>query len=288
MKKNKLFKLFSVSLLSLSLAVSCNKDEEQISSQDTQDISDENQSEAYFQDLDDMTAVTVASPSDTEYSTGRVSSIISISDNRFECAQVTLVRDSDSNADFPKGVITIDFGTTGCTDARQNVRTGKVILTYNGKRYQQGSTIVTTLDNYTVNDIKLEGVRTLTNVQASPSSAPRFNVVLQNGKATFPDATVATRTSNITWQWERAANPVDDQLIIDQASTASGTTRKGRNYEVSLLEDLVYKRFCGMAVQGVKKYIINGAKTVTIDYGDGACDRSVTVTVNDITRKISI
>jgi hypothetical protein len=99
---------------------------------------------------------------------------------------------------------------------------------------------------------------------------------------------VATRESNITWQWIRATNPADSKLIIDQSSTASGTTKAGRNYQVSLLAQLEYLRFCGIAVTGIKRYVINGEKEITVDYGDGQCDKEVTVTVNGVVRKIRV
>ena len=152
-----------------------------------------------------------------------------------------------------------------------------------------GSTVVTTTDNYTINGIKLEGTRTLTNITGSTSDAPKFEAMLANGKATFiADGTVAERESDITWQWTRAANPADDYLTIDQSSTASGVTRAGRSYEVSLTKALKYKRFCGIAVEGIKNYIIDGSKQITIDYGDGTCDKSVTITVNGITRNLTV
>jgi hypothetical protein len=189
--------------------------------------------------------------------------------------------------DSPHGIITVDFGT-GCIDNRLNVRKGKLKFAYNGRRFQPGSTVVLTTDNYSINDIKLEGTRTSTNVQGSTSAAPKFNVVLSNGKATFPDASIAERESDITWEWIRAANPSDDYLIIKSNSTASGTTRGGRSYDVSLVEDLKYKRFCGIAVDGIKRYIIDEEKEIVIDYGDGTCDKAVMITVNGVTRNISV
>jgi hypothetical protein len=279
----------SIVMFAITLVMSCNNDEDQFTSQDTRDITEESLSDAYFQDLDDLTAVTIAAPSDVDYDGGRVASSVNIQDNRFQCdgVLITLLRDPASTQEMPKGVITVDFGA-GCEDLRGNVRTGKIIMTYSGRRFIPGSTVVTTLENYTINSIKLEGTRILTNVQENTSGVPRFNAVLENGKATFPDGSIAERTSSITWQWVRAVNPADDKLIIDNNSVANGKTRGGRTYEVSLIEDLVYKRFCGMAVQGIKKYVINGSKNITIDYGDGTCDRLITVTVNDITRNVSV
>jgi len=268
------------------------KDEDKLTVADTQDITEEAVTDSYYQDMDDMAGVAVNAPSDTQYAGGRVQTTytITVSDSRMNCEGivVSVTPDPSSTADAPKGVLTIDFGAAGCSDGKGNTRTGKLIFTYNGRRFQPGSTVVTTTDNYTINGVKLEGVRTLTNVSGSTAEAPKFNVVLSNGKATFPDATVALRESNITWQWIRANNPLEDYLLIDASSTANGTTRGGRTYSVSLSKALKYKRFCGIAVEGTKKYLIDGSKEITIDYGDGTCDYSVVITVNGVTRSLTV
>lgn len=290
--KSKLLKssamLFAASVLTIS---SCNEDEpERITPQDSADLSEEAVTDAYFQDLDDMAGVAIEAPSETEYSNGRTSATITIQDHRFDCdgIVITVEPDAESTTEIPKGVLTVDFGTSGCTDLKGNVRRGKLIFTYHGKRFMPGSTVVVTTHQYAINDVTLEATRTSTNAQSSTSDAPRFNVTLDNGKATFPDGLFATRESNITWQWNRAANPIDDNLQIESTSTASGTTRGGRNYEVTLTEDLIYKRHCGIAVSGIKNYSIDGTKEISINYGTGTCDRSFSVTVNGVTRDITL
>jgi hypothetical protein len=291
MKTNMLLKSTSYLIIAAVALISSCKDEERITAKDTQDITEEAETDTYFQDMDDMAGVAVSS--DAATAGGRVASgarSITVNDDRFKCTGivVTIEPASTSTVDVPKGKITVDFGTTGCTDLRGNVRTGKLFFTYNGKRFQPGSTVITTSENYTINGIKLGGTRTLTNVSTSTSDAPKFNIVLTGGTATFEDGTSATRESNITTQWIRATNPLEDKLIIDQSSVASGNTRGGRAYQVSLLKQLEFKRACGVAVSGIKKYVIDGTKEITIDYGDGTCDKSITITVNGITRSITV
>ena len=81
---------------------------------------------------------------------------------------------------------------------------------------------------------------------------------------------------------------MDDSIEIETTSTASGVRRSGRSYEVTLLENLVYKRHCGIAVSGVKKYVVDGKREITIDYGDGVCDKDFTITINGVTRMLSL
>jgi hypothetical protein len=290
MKNNKLLKSTSILMIASIAWMSSCKDEEKISARDTQDVTEEAVTDTYFQDMDDMAGVAVQS--DAATNGGRLAGgreVTGITDDRFKCsgAIVTIVADPNSTTTAPKGVITVNFGTTGCPDLRGNIRTGKLFFTYNGKRFVTGSTIVTTGENYTINGIKLEGTRTLTNLGGSTAEAPKFNVTLAGGKATFEDGTSAQRESSITMTWVRGTTVADDKLVIDQSSTASGTTRGGRQYAVSLLKQLEFKRSCGIAVSGTKKYVIDGTKEITIDYGDGTCDKTVTITLNGITRTIT-
>lgn len=279
--------LFSTVLFA---AFSCN-DEDRLSVQDNQDISEEALTDSYFQDMDDLAGVAVQAPTETQFSGGREKATFTVTnDHRFRCngepLTITLNRTS-TDPNNPQGTIIVDFGT-GCTDLKGNTRSGKLTFQYNGRRFMPGSTVIITGQNFRMNGVLLEGTRTLTNVTASSIDAPSFNATLVNGKATFEDGTTATRQSNITWTWIRNTNPSEDKLVISTSSTASGVTRGGRNYAVSILQALEYKRFCGIAVKGVKRYLINNEKEVVIDYGDGTCDRSMTVTVNGETRNITV
>src|SRR5688572_8598677 len=254
MKLPNLFsKIVTLSLVgSLLLASSC-KEEERLTAADTADISEEALTDSYFQDMDDIGGIAIESPNDDQYNGGRTSGIITITDNRFNCAVVTI--EATGTFEQPEGVITVDFGS-GCIDNRLNVRKGRLIFAYTGRRFGPGTSVVLTTDNYSINDVTLVGTRTSTNVQGSTDEAPKFRVVLEDGLATFPDGSFATRESDITWSWIRAGNPSEDHLIIEQGSTANGVTRGGRTYQVSLVEQLKYKRFCGIAVEGIKRYEI--------------------------------
>ena len=277
-------------ILFLTVAVSCT--DNAIDKEETETINEELLQESKGQDLDDMTGIVIEAPTEEQMGSGRTAGTITVNDERFKCSGVvvTLTPGPNSTRENPNGVITVDFGTAGCTDARDNTRTGKLIITYSGRRFVPGSTVVTTTENYTINGVKLEGTRTLTNVTSSTNET-KFNVKLVNGKATFDTNVSATRNSDITWVWNRNNTPLnfaDDKLIIEQGSHAEGTTRDGKTYEMSVTQQLEYIRFCGIAVKGVKRFLIDGSKEIFINYGDGTCDRVVTITVNNTTRTISV
>lgn len=149
-----------VLVASVAGILSCKEEEpSRLTLQDTADLTEEAITDAYFQDMDDIAGVAIEAPTETEYSSGRTSGSVVIEDHRFNCdgIVVTVAPGAASTPEVPEGVLTIDFGTSGCTDPKGNVRKGKLIFTYHGKRFMPESTIVTTTENYELNGVKLEG-----------------------------------------------------------------------------------------------------------------------------------
>ncbi len=254
--------------LSLALLVSCNNDETtpDFSPEEIEDANLDALEDSYFDDGDDMVTEAFTS-TDADLSGGKVNS-----DERLLCA--TLTR-SGSKGD---GSLRLDFGA-GCTDPRGNVRTGAIVVVHEGSWNEAGSQWSITFEEYSINGIKIEGTRTVTVVSVTDSLVV-YEVVLADGKITWPDGRVATREVNRRREHERNENNILDRLII--YGTAQGTFRNGRGYSIEILERLIYRRACAaegviIPVSGVK-LIKHGNRELTVDYGDGTCDNIVTLT----------
>ncbi|HEY5690380.1 MAG TPA: hypothetical protein VIS49_02900 [Cyclobacteriaceae bacterium] len=280
-------------LLALFSVFSCTEDVgPTLTEDDSVSVENEAVADSYFEDADDITALVVSSDNGTVEG-GKVSAggrIINLSDFRLNCAQVTIEFADNSTILQPKGTITIDFGD-GCTDDRGNVRTGKIIITFIGRRFLPQSSIVTTFDGYTINEVLVEGTRTVTNSSGSLEDHPSFTIVVEGGKLTWPDGTTATRDSNRRREWIRAANPLNDEWRV--TGNAAGTNRREISYTMEITEALVYKRQCAisnrifMPVAG-EKVLTTETRQMKINYGDGECDRMVKVTINGKSEDIEI
>lgn len=279
-------------MLLMAIGISCTETESPLQ-QEASYVAEDAIIDAYFEDVDDLAGIVVGSADATAGNTGRMSETIVVTDLRIcEDATLTLTIDEEASAPgHPVGDIVIDFGTEGCEGPGGNVRKGKILIHFEGRRFLPESVITTTFENYEINGIKLEGTRTLTNISESTEEAPIFQVELENGKAIWPDATEATRTHCFIREWVREPNPINDVLKVSQcgdaANAASGTNRRGRSYTMSILTTLEYKRCAPIAVKGVKQFVADG-RTISIDYGDGACDRIVTLTVEGTVRTVSV
>lgn len=288
--------LLGFALLSLTFLSSCLDDKFELSDQDSQNIENEAVTDGYFEDAEDMATLAVAAEPESEG--GRIPSFGRVtgtkpSDLRFqgECVKVMLEIAEDSELGNPHGYITIDFGD-GCTDSKGNIRKGIIMVEFSGIWFMPGSEIVTTFDGYHINGVRIEGTRTITNVTGSLISAPKFEIVLEDGRATWPDETFATREGSHTREWVRALNPSQDQWVVE--GSATGSNRNGIMYQVEITKPLVYKRECAisnrvfMAVEGTKVLTVNGDHVISIDYGTGACDRIVTITFNGQSRSVIV
>ncbi|MEM7549855.1 MAG: hypothetical protein AAF363_09275 [Bacteroidota bacterium] len=244
-------------------------------SQELEIAQNEAETESLYEDVDDLSSVAF---NNEVASNGRVQE-----DARFLCADI--VRDTASQT------ITITFPEEGCPGPGGRVRRGTIIVDYDGSRFRPGSTITWTLQNFSVNGVQIEGTRTLENLNASTDEAPMHRITISDARISYLNGDVATRNANRVRTWERALNPLNDQIIMSASEgsefSAEGITRRGIEYRVIIIEPIVYQRGCKLGpnrtffpVSGVKQISANG-RIITVDYGDGTCDTIITVTTSD-------
>jgi hypothetical protein len=263
---------------------------------DAVNVESEATTEAYSADALDISTDAISGISDAQLN-GREATtepVTSLSTNdKLKCATITINRTGTTNA--PAGVITIVFPNDGtCKDVRGISRRGTITITYSGRRFVPGSVITTTFSDYYIGAVKIEGVHTLTNVTPVGTNLyPRFNIVITGGKATFLDGSTVTREQNFTREWQRQADPTQDKWVLFAGGSAAGSNRKGKVYTMNITKDLVYSRACQIsdrvfiAVAGEKTFI-SETKSLTINYGDGACDNTVTITINGKSKDVTV
>ncbi len=239
------------------------------------EISDDVELETSYEEVDDL----ALAGAEYDFSTSGKSE----ADGRFDCAELTKVNTDDGV------IITIDFGD-GCEGPNGKEIAGILKITKSGNHWIPGSVMSVELIGFSINEVDLEGIRTVTNISESIDDAPVFSIILAGGKATWPDGRFATREVDRTRTLIRGANPLGDEIHVE--GVASGTSREGNSYEVLILERLVFKRSCRgskkfIPVSGVKQ-ITKGDKVIIIDFGDGTCDNLATMTVGGVTTEITI
>lgn len=188
---------------------------------------------------------------------------------------------------FPK-TVTIDFGT-GCVGKDGKMRSGKIVTIFTGPMKIPGSKTSTTFLNYNVDSFHVEGTYTIENSSTSNKQAWTVNVI--NGKI--------TNTQTNKWvQWNATHEhkqikgngtpgyPSDN--VYEITGNSQGSNSNGNSWTSEITEPVIKKFTCQWRVQGQITITRNAKRTAILDYGDGTCDNKATVTVNGVTRIITL
>lgn len=202
-----------------------------------------------------------------------------------DCPTVTI---DPVDGSYPR-TMTIDFGTDGCTGIDGRVRKGQIVVTLTDTLSNVGAVRTATFVDFFVDDAQLEGTRTLTNLGPNADGDPSFSRTVDGGKITFPNGDVSTwEADHLITVTEGSNTPARLDNVWEVTGGGSGVNRNGKAFTTLIVTPLVHKRICPWTVSGVKNLTIED-KTVTIDYGNGDCDRQAIVTgPNGNTRQILI
>ncbi|MFK7899967.1 MAG: hypothetical protein AB8B61_04330, partial [Cyclobacteriaceae bacterium] len=265
---------------------SCDKEQETVieASTNTQEIIDNTDSENEFNDLSSITREITDNATYTSSSSGRITAL---------CHTITKNNANSNDLD----TITIDFGTTGC-DYYGRTRKGKIIFTYTDRHRNTGAVITTTLDNYYVDNTKVEGTREVKNQGPNVDGNLVFTVSVTGGKLTFSDSSTALwsssgRTRTVDLQ-DTPEDKSDDIISVSGTTTNVSRTGVTRTSTVNTATPLVFYSTCKqeggligkhrwIPVSGIKEVEIertSGTFSRSIDFGDGSCDQKFEVTTS--------
>jgi len=185
--------------------------------------------------------------------------------------------------------VTVDYGESNCDCNDGKTRRGKIITTFTGNYHAPGTIITHTPEDYYVNNIKFEGNKTIENMGLNAAGQPYFNIQI-NAVATLTSGETVVYTSTRVRTWTAGFNTLlnwfDDEYDI--TGTATGTFSSGGGYTSSCFTTPVHIEVgCGFPVRGTIEVTPESRPVRVVDYGNGVCDATFTVTVNGQTYTVN-
>ncbi len=282
MKTTKFFKELSSALFILLAAgmifVSCKKDdteEPEATTPENVTTTSESVSESEYEDIYKMSAEAIDSLQVSSYT-------ISVA----ACASLTY--------DTTTQVAIIDFGTSGCTGLDGRVRSGMIVINYNGVYPEPGSTLIITANDYTVDGMSISGTYTINGVVRNTSGHLEFTTSLADGVLTYPDG------SHIEWEFNRTKEWMEGEgtgIVLDDVwsitGSSSGKAVNNVTFTTVITEPVIMKSECWASqivypVSGEKEIIPMGLSPRVIDFGEGNCDKIVYLIVNGNTYTVTL
>lgn len=194
---------------------------------------------------------------------------------------------------FPN-TMTIDFGTS-CTGYLGIERSGKIIATFTGPYAEAGTVITVVPEDYYVNGNKVEGTKTVTNLGLNDDGNLYFEVIVADALITLATGeTISWESSRVrTWIAGNGTPEIEDDVYsisdgIAAEYAVTGINRNGTPFSAHIAEPLIRALDCRWMKSGVLEIYPEGFETRSIDYGDGTCDNTATLTVGDFVTEITL
>lgn len=267
------------------LFTACNEDEEKETAPQEATVADDNTG---MNESDDIIAVS-EEDMDKNGANMRVSAT---SYTNASGATVTFTPQGDNAT----GSIVLDFGNGIKSPVDGRTRSGKIFISFDGRYRVPNTTQIITLDKYTVNGVKVEGKKTLTNSGNNPYVATSTRIVVEGGKLTYPDGKTIEWNCDRVRNWDSKGTDwvfADDEFTL--TGTANGKSKEGVSFTAAINngKPLLWKVSC----LGVSRFVpVSGELSVTpkdmsarvIDYGNGSCDKQVTLSVDDKSWEVTL
>ncbi len=183
----------------------------------------------------------------------------------------------------------IDFGAANCTAANGRMRRGVLHVTFTGPYHAPGTVITITPQDYYVDNNHVEGTKTVTNMGLNDDHLPYFTIVEDLTVTAGNGSWTATHHAERIRTWAQGSDtpdPSDDAYVI--TGHGHGVNRHSHAYVMNIQEPLHVHAGCPFITQGVVAVTPENQPTRTLDYGDGSCDNTATVTVNGQSFTITI
>ncbi|MDX2305350.1 MAG: hypothetical protein NW226_21245 [Microscillaceae bacterium] len=255
------FYVLAFSMMSI-FCVSCNQEEEITVDDevDTQSLSDEAEIEAISDELFILSEIAL------DQTQGKSA--------KAECPSIS--------QNIQQKSITLDFGS-GCTGPYGVLEyKGKLIVTYEIESGAITPRTITTQD-FSVNGNSVEGTLTASGFEESETGVYSYDLTYDLSLG-FKDNSTYSQAATYNVQWLEGFGDDDyTNDLIQSTGSLTGTNRKGDDYGSTILTPLLRKTSCAsensfVTVSGIKETQPARLGTYSINYGDGACDKMVTIT----------
>ena len=179
--------------------------------------------------------------------------------------------------------VTLDFGE-GCELPTGNLVSGKVNLSYILDLEAASNRVELTLEDFTFNDVLVEGDANIVRVRSNESGNPQ-GTANATFVATWPNGDTASFTGTRTREWIEGFGTGfwgDNVFLITGKRTY--ISRAGNEFVKEVITPLRRELSCRFIVSGVLD-ISRLGNTARLDFGDGSCDAKGTLTYADGTEE---
>ena len=167
--------------------------------------------------------------------------------------------------------ITINFEPE-CVGEDGRVRSGSLILSWEGALFGPDFSYTITFDQYIVDDHQLDGSVTVGDLVIEQNRIG-FSVVVSNGRLIYPDQRDITYGQDLTYDLN-----FGEEFSMTVEGSLTGTNLADKSYVADTNTPIKWIDNCDHPVSGSFTASFDGRQPLTVDYGDGTCDNQAMLT----------
>jgi len=193
------------------------------------------------------------------------------------------------NYTTPPYAVTLDWGTE-CTGPDGVKRTGKIVVSLNGMMTTKENVATMKFENIVVDGKKISGTTRITSAGPNPGNGwPRYDI-LSEGKVVYTDKSILSyRYDGVTLHAEGAATAtVTDDVWRTEIHSANGVNQDGTTWTAKSTKVMIKKGDCKWYNSGILEITPSKGDKITIDFGDGICDKKAKMTVGAKTTELTL
>ncbi|NQU87149.1 MAG: hypothetical protein HQ541_15445 [Mariniphaga sp.] len=200
-----------------------------------------------------------------------------------QCPDVTI---NSTETGYPK-TITLDYGD-GVELNNGRILSGLITIVISAPHKTDGATKTVTYNNFSVDSISVSGTSEFLFVGNNETS--RMHIHTGDLYFTMPDGKIIYREVNKTHEWLFGVDTPEDMTddVIQITGSVEVSVSTGNEYFKEITTPIIKKGDCRWFVEGVVEISVNGETKIVIDYGNGDCDASATVTKDGATNEIDL
>jgi len=184
-------------------------------------------------------------------------------------------------------ILTIDFGD-GCVGPFGRERSGIIYIAFSNELDGLKADKVITFENYVVNNRSITGSITVDRLNLNADSNYESVYTLIDYTVTFPNGGSFTLNGGRTREVIQGAGG-GNPIMVEITGSITGIDTRGRTFSSEITEPIIADFGCAenggfVRTQGRKEVVYTGLRndrTRIVSYGDGSCDSTITLQIND-------
>ncbi len=194
----------------------------------------------------------------------------------------------------PSFAIELDFGA-GCAGADGKNRKGKIKFTTSGEFGEEGFSFILTYDGFSVDGNQLSGSVSSSGYLTNSEGNFEYTLTFTDMLLTLAeDSSTIAYSGSHTYEWVEGYGSEDPATSVFKVTgSSSGITRKGIEYNSEITTPYMVKSACYGSgifypVSGQASITPVGAQAFTVDFGEGSCDKKVTIEAGALTYEVDL